>query len=358
MIQPLDDIVESVRTKYNLPALGAAVVTAAMGVEALASSGIRMAGHPQRVTDDDRWHLGSNTKAMTATLVGILVDRNTIDWNTAIADAFPEWSTSLHSHFQSVTVDQLLTHRSGIPAPSPAHDMPGDMRATLHDSSKTSVQERRKEYTRLILTRPPRTHPGAFMYSNANFIAIAAMLEKLTNRSWEDSIKHDLFDPLGMLMTGFGAPGGGPDIVDQPLGHRDTTDSQNGMTVRQSVYRDNPVVLGPAGMVHATMRDWAKFLRLHLNRSEGELTLSQDVFDHMHTPLAGQAYVCGWISGPAHWAQGPILAHDGSNSLWYARAIVAPANGFAILMVTNVGTPAPESAMDELQRMLIDRRTK
>jgi hypothetical protein len=43
--------------------------------------------------------------------------------------------------------------------------------------------------------------------------------------------------------------------------------------------------------------------------------------------------------------------------LWYARCLVAPANGFALLMVTNVGTPAPTSAMDELQKVLIDRQT-
>src|SRR3972149_10356344 len=80
----LAPLLEPIREKYDLPALAAAVVvdgkTAAWG-----ASGFRRYGTGVKVTSDDRFHIGSCTKAMTATLVAMLVDRGKLSWDTTLA---------------------------------------------------------------------------------------------------------------------------------------------------------------------------------------------------------------------------------------------------------------------------------
>ncbi len=75
----LASVLEIIRADHDLPALGAILVRGGQVVES-AAAGLRAVGFSEPVTSNDRWHLGSLTKAMTATLAGILVERGTIAW--------------------------------------------------------------------------------------------------------------------------------------------------------------------------------------------------------------------------------------------------------------------------------------
>jgi CubicO group peptidase (beta-lactamase class C family) len=77
-----------------------------------------------------------------------------------------------------------------------------------------------------------------FDYQNANFILAGAMLERCTGKSWEDLMKTEIFQPLGMTTAGFGAPGSGNDI-NEPWGHTDTSGT------RVANKGDNTPGLGP-----------------------------------------------------------------------------------------------------------------
>jgi len=74
------------------------------------------------------------------------------------------------------------------------------------------------------------------------------------------------------------------------------------------------------------------------------------------TPGAGEGmpYALGWIAPPQiPWAGGPVLTHDGSNTLWYATAVVAPARGVAFIALSNQG--AGQAATTALMRKLVGR---
>src|SRR5690606_26229835 len=81
----LNSYVEAVRTEYGLPALAAAVVKEGK-VIAAAATGTRVYGQDIPVTIDDRFHLGSNTKSMTATLAGMLVEEGKLSWDSNVGD--------------------------------------------------------------------------------------------------------------------------------------------------------------------------------------------------------------------------------------------------------------------------------
>jgi CubicO group peptidase (beta-lactamase class C family) len=227
-----------------------------------------------------------------------------------------------------------MAHRSGITDGDPAEDK------ALADMTKP-VTQRRHDFARLITHRK---HGGGFLfnlpgqvykYMNENFILAGAMLERVTGKSWEDLMTTELFQPLGMTTAGFGAPGSSSN-VDQPWGHTDAS----GVWVPSK--GDNTPGLGPAGTVHASLADWAKFIRLHLTGSQGSLTLATPTFNTLHTQyllpsngLYQDRYGWGWIMYDD--IGGVALGHDGSNNLWYCSCQVLPERGVAFIAVSNIG---------------------
>jgi CubicO group peptidase (beta-lactamase class C family) len=96
--------------EYNVPGMAAAVVrngeTVGLGV-----AGVRTRGKRDKIAADDRFHLGSDTKAITAMLCGILVDEGKLKWGQTLGETFPELKKSMHPQYQAVTLEQLLTNQ-------------------------------------------------------------------------------------------------------------------------------------------------------------------------------------------------------------------------------------------------------
>jgi len=323
---PLKPMLEAAVSTYAVPALGGAIVTS-RGLDGLDVAGIRKAGDSTPAQSGDSWHLGSDTKAMTATLAGVLVQKNKMAWDITLSQAFPQWAQTMKSAYKNMPISQLAGHRSGVGDPTAAEG------TALADTSKTLL-ERRKEFTRLVLHTNPGSTVGDFEYQNTNFIMIGAIMESKTGKSWEDMIKAEIFQPLGMSTAGFGAPCSDSN-VNQPWGHTDSSGH------RVATNGDNTPALGPAGTVHASLEDWAKFIRLHLNGSEGSLTLSADTLTHLHTQYPPTAtspdrYGWGWIIWDDVDGQG--LGHDGSNGTWYCSCQVLRGDGVGFIAVTNIGS--------------------
>jgi hypothetical protein len=101
---------------------------------------------------------------------------------------------------------------------------------------------------------------------------------------------------------------------------------------------DNPPLLGPAGTVHCSMEDWAKYARFHLRAARGqEKRLSAKTCHTLHRAPPGSQYAAGWIVTNRPWGGGDVLMHNGSNTLNYAVIWLAPKRNFAALETTNVG---------------------
>src|SRR5687767_13913035 len=115
--QPSKDVsalLAPVIEKHDVPGMAAAVVqggdTVALGV-----AGVRTRGKPDNIAAADRIHIGSDTKAMTAMLCGILVDEGKLKWTQTLGETFSEMKKSMHPQYHAVTLEQLLTHRGGAP---------------------------------------------------------------------------------------------------------------------------------------------------------------------------------------------------------------------------------------------------
>lgn len=331
-----DDLLGPILDKTGVPAL-AGVVATRDGVVWLGAAGLRRRGGTEAVTPDDLWHLGSNTKAMTAALYAGLVDEGRARWGVAIPELFPDLRPD--PAWAGVTVERLMAHRAGVSDRGlidPAWLM------ARHDDARPP-RHQRTEFATAVLAAPPRGRPGSFEYANANYVLLGAAIERLTGAGWEEAVAARLFQPLGMASAAFGAPSGA-----QPWGHagREPADP--------SGLADNPAALGPAGHVHASLTDYAAFLRLFL--SDGGYHLRRETLARLLTPPPGpgRPYAGGWIVESPRWGEGPVYGHEGSNTLWHAVALVAPGRGLAFATVANQGGRAGARAARSLAERLVE----
>lgn len=335
----IDADLEAIRAKHNIPALCAmASVNGEVTLEGAA--GVRIAGETTAATSRDLFHIGSCTKAMTATLAAIMVNEGLITWETTIAQSMPDLVDQIDAGYGAVTLEQLLAHRSGLSEDrSPDRNLWPKIRALDGD-----MRAQRTEFAKLTLAHPPPLAPGTQMvYSNAGYVIAGAMLECAGGDSWENLITAKLFRPLGMSSAGFGPPGESTlrEAPDQPWGHR----SERGVAPGPAA--DNPAVLGPAGTVHCSLEDWSKFARLHLGQKVGDLQLDESTLAQLHTDPDGDGYALGWGVAERGWAGGTVLTHAGSNTMWFAVLWLAPAKNAAYLAATNTAGESAPRACDE-----------
>jgi hypothetical protein len=98
--------------------------------------------------------------------------------------------------------------------------------------------------------------------------------------------------------------------------------------------------------------DQARLLQAHLTAGASQSGyLPETAWARLHTPGPND-YAMGWISIERDWSGGPFFTHDGSNTMWYARAVVAPGVDRALVVVTNHGPPSGAAAVREAEALL------
>ncbi|MEW6059696.1 MAG: serine hydrolase domain-containing protein [Actinomycetota bacterium] len=181
---------EAFRAKHSIPALGAGVV----GRDGLLDAdvvGVRLRDGDDPVQPEDRWHLGSCGKSITAALYARLVERGDAAWGARLADLFPDLAGSLDAGWSLITIDDLFVSRGGLPA----NLARSAMQTAFADPRP--IREQRTEVAAQALARPPR-RPGRFVYSNLGYIVIGAAIERITDRSYEDALAAHVLEPLGI----------------------------------------------------------------------------------------------------------------------------------------------------------------
>jgi hypothetical protein len=122
---------------------------------------------------------------------------------------------------------------------------------------------------------------------------------------------------------------------------------------------DNLPVMGPAGRVHCSIQDWAKFIQDQLRGDRGQTALLKpDTYKKLHTPHFGGDYALGWISVERGWGGGKVLNHAGDNTMNFANVWVAPLRDFAILVCVNQSGNSAFAATDEAVAALLKLHTE
>jgi CubicO group peptidase (beta-lactamase class C family) len=329
------------------------------------------------VSTNDVWHLGSNTKAMTCTLLALMIQEGRplpkasnpfnewdpvkkLDWDTPVTDIFPEFesamkSAQVFSRFQATTLRQLAGHRSGLRMTSAedAETRLNDGAIPIAGTLNEYPREGRQKLTEELLTRQHfgygtangdefavnvPTVPGtAYMYDRGGYIVIGSIIERLLNMNYETAMMTKLFLPLGISTARFGMPTDGKGANTQPQGHRTSDQSPFGISADNFALEP---VWNAAGGVAMSLPDYLKFLRLHLNGTENQVTLAASSLAQLHAPVMRVSgtdmtrYAWGWRVDSS---DGSILGHDGTYFRFYATAQIYKNQGFIATACANSG---------------------
>ena len=195
-----------------------------------------------RVDNSTPYDLASLTKVLvTTTAIMQLVEAGDVELSAPVAHYLPEFG---RAGKDSVTVEQLLTHTSGLPS----------HRKYFEQGLRSSDQVIDAVFSEELVT-PPGT---SYEYSDLGFIVLGALIEDVSGQSLDDYAEQHIFEPLGMTDTGYRGTGR-PDTSVAPTEH-DLAFRQR--LLQGEVHDENAWVMGGvaghAG-VFSTIRDMARF---------------------------------------------------------------------------------------------------
>ncbi|KJZ18877.1 serine hydrolase domain-containing protein [Loktanella sp. S4079] len=278
----------------------------------------------EMVADDAAWHIGSISKSFTATLIMLLAQDGLLSLSEPIVQYLPQHADQMHADWQNITLQQLLGHSAGLMANAPPHLM----RQSGHD--RASILSN-------LWKQPTPLETGQFVYSNIGYVMAGFIAETICQSRWDNLIQTKIAKPLGLNSLGFGAP----DHPQVAYGHQSILGFKRPIPPDHS-RSDNPKWMGPAGGIHLSMADLIRWGQAQL----GDIVpgvLSDETLQLMQKAGPGD-YGLGWVVDPQH-AQAPVIWHNGSNTMWYAKLWIAPEQQTVTAIATNVFAPKQSDAL-------------
>lgn len=242
VVRELTSSLDVMREEWRIPGLAVAVVRGD-SVLLARGFGVREAGRPEAVGDATLFAIGSATKAFTSAVAASLVDEGHLAWDDPVVDHLPDFRLSDPWTTRTITVRDLLAHRSGLPMANFMWLPGGVARDDL--------------IGRLRHLEPTAGFREAFTYQNVLYAAAGAVLERAGGASWSELVQDRLLEPLGMERTRAGVDGLDAE-TDVATPHALVDDVEVPVP-----YRDVHAV-APAGAVLSTASDMAAWLRFQL----------------------------------------------------------------------------------------------
>ena len=302
-IADLAEYIEQSITDWNLPGLAVGVVYRDEVVFA-GGFGVKELGRSDPVDAETLFQIGSVSKSFAAAAIGALVDDGLVGWDDPVVEHLPWFRVKDPWITRSMTIRDILSHRSG---------MPGDAYAVL------AVMDAREAAERLRLPDNQAPLRQGYRYSNQGYGVAGLVVEAVTGMTWGEWLRQRIFTPLGMhrsaaspyevwddrfVATAFlgTAPAGSAGIEDArglnvAMPHGFARDGSRRVLSWQSY--DS---MQAAGSVVSSVAGLVKWIRMHLGggRLDGEVVMQETTVAEMHAPqihMEGSAAAAPFADG-------------------------------------------------------------
>ena len=327
------DRLHRLRQISGAPALGVAWAFKNQADHVL-TDGLRSSEADVAVSPTDRWHIGSCTKSMTATLAARLVSAGRLQWTTTIGEVLGPVVRDIHPAYREANLLHLFSHHAGL-----MRDPPGAN--TFSHGKRVAVHAERVLYAERLLREPPLGPIGTTnIYSNGGFVVAGLMLEVIAGQLYENLMQEQVFAPLGLASAGFGPPAADHGRS-SALGHGRGADGTLHPVTAIKLAENPPPCANPCGGVHIGLGDYLTYLKAH--RDHPASFLPEAAWKTLQIPPFGGPTALGWGVGPDG-----TLQHAGSNGLWWAQVSINPW-GVVFAGVQNATTPSAISVMAQAQ---------
>lgn len=288
------------------------------------TAGVRRIGSADRVRPGDRWHLGSDGKAMTATMIARLVERGALAWDARLEQMLPDLVGVMREEYRDVTLPDLLSHRAGLPENVGGGDL--TFFNSFYREPAPLTQQRIRYISAGLAEAPVGPKRADDAYSNTGYVIAAAAAERATGQSFEALIRAEVFEPLRLQSARLGHYG----EAGEPVGHVDGR-------VADREFDANPPMFTPPGGCRMSLQDWSRFCVAHMRGERGgSALLSAETFRFLHTPQGDSNAALGWgVQARAAGREGRALVHSGSDGNWFALVVIFPDQGVGALVAAN-----------------------
>ena len=335
--QDLEAVIQRVLQEERVP--GASVAIWHRGEPVLLRGfGVTNVDSPRPVDPQTLFKLASTTKAFTAAALGLLVEEGKLAWDGRVVDYLPEFRIGDPWITAEFTVEDLLTHRSGLGPgagdlmlwPQPNRFTRADILAGLEHLPVTG------------------NFRADYAYDNLLYIVAGELIAAVSGESYEDFIQRRLLADIGLDNCYAGpVPESARDNLADP--HRL---EESGLVIdTPNLAGDEPIVLAAAGGMHCSAEDMLRWLRTLLAGGvtpEGERIFSLETRDRLWRPVTLMplsaersardkghfyAYALGWRVQDMHGKR--VLHHTGSLSGMYAWVALVPEEELALVVLMN-----------------------
>jgi len=307
----------------------------------------------QRVDERTIFHWGSITKTLTAVAVMQLRDRKRLSLDDRVTRYLPELR-QVHDPFGSmddVTIRMLLSHSAGFQNPT-----------WPYRTGKPWEPFEPTRWEQLVAMMPYQEvafAPGSrYSYSNPGFIYLARIIEQLTGDPYQSYIYKNLWTPLGITHSYFGAT---PyHLADQRSNNYDVVRDSAG---RESVVangRDfDPGITIPNGGWNAPLSDVARWVAFLTGATASDTVLARATLDEMWRPLfaadseapgdsVGLSFFVLWRGGVR------FIGHTGHQAGFRSFFYLEPQTKAAVIAAFNTTNDAREAESGQGFNRIID----
>ncbi len=346
LFRGLDTYIRNSMEKWKVPGLAVAVVKDDSVILAR-GYGVRERGRGDKVDQHTLFAIASNTKAFTASLLGMLVDEGKLEWDDRVIDYLPRLQMYDPYVTREISVCDLLTHRSGLPTFGGDHIWIG---GTLSGEEIIA---------RLRYLKPSVPFRTRFQYQNLMFLLAGKVVESVRGQSWNECIRKQIFEPLEMNQSNTSVR-----FLDKKENVATPHEIRGGRVVK--VKYDNVDAIAPAGAINSSVTDMAGWMMVNLKEGiyRGERILSEEVMEEMHTIHipAGitefnrenfgtrfSGYGLGW--GVWDYRGYQVISHGGGLSGMISRQTLIPGEKAGVIILSNL---APNSLPRALTCRILD----
>lgn len=299
--QQLMDVLRREVASGRLP--GAVAVIARQGKIALFDAvGQQDPGTGTAMQPDSIFRIYSMTKPLVSVAVMMLMERGKLLLSDPVSRWLPEYANQhvataegLAPARNPATVQDLLRHTAGLTyeflGDSPVQRQYGDVKIASRDRTNA-------EFSQTLAALPLQFQPGStWAYSRATDV-LGRLVEVVSGQSLGAFLKQEIFEPLGMVDTGFVVPPEHHHRIAEPFAH----DPDGGVPMKVIEPREVPAMESGGGGLMSTAMDYTRFLQCLRNRGEldGVRLLGAHTVDFMTADHLGDIPADGTLLPPGH----------------------------------------------------------
>lgn len=317
--EQLEPVINQVMQQSKIPGFAIAVVEDQRVVYA-AGFGVRKLGEKDPVTARSLFHMASITKTFVATSIMQLWEQGKIDLDAPVAKYLPYFRLK-DERYKLVTLRLMLSHISGMPD---TNDYEWDK--PQYDDGAL------ERYVKSLANDSLIADPGTkFQYSNIAFEVLGDVIAKVSGLSFEDYVKRNILEPLGMTISTLLVKQADEDLLTRPHVLGPSYD------VEVSKIFPYNRMHSPSSTLYSSVLDMSRWAMANLNRGElhGKRILKSSTYDLMWKP-AGEKFGQIGISWFLNKYKGfGLVTHSGGDTGFVSNLVLIPEKNIAVVMMSN-----------------------